>query len=87
MEARADQINPLFDSDLADRLPFNVGYRDLTTNQVQNLYQEYTYYRALKALEPIRIPVAKAAVQEGGQPVSSCFGSSRAISISRFPGV
>ena len=46
------------------RLPFDVGYRDLTTNQVQNLYREYTYYQALKALDPIPIPVAKAAVRE-----------------------
>src|SRR5205823_5223128 len=51
-----------FDSDLANRLPFDVGYRDYTVNQPRRLFVEHTHYRDLAKALPCRVPMAVRAV-------------------------
>ena len=78
MEAQAEQIDPKFDSDLADRLPFDVGFRDLRVGMVKVLFEEHKRYLDLTTREPVKIPLAEVAKQ--GVPAR------RFVLLRRFPG-
>ncbi len=78
MEARGEQIDPQFDSDLADRLPFNVGFRNWTVGQVAVLYEEHTRYSTMRVRDPIKVPLA-AVSSEG-------VASKRFVLLRQFPG-
>lgn len=78
MEAQAEQIDPKFDSDLADRLPFDVGFRDLRVGMVKVLFEEHKRYVDLKTREAVKIPLADLS-QKGVPP-------RRFVLLRRFPG-
>jgi molecular chaperone DnaK (HSP70) len=78
MEARGEQIDPRFDSDLANLLPFDVGYRNLSVNGVKVLFAEHTHYRVLKTREPVQVPLVEVAA--GG------VAAKRFELLRRFPG-
>ncbi|HYH64262.1 MAG TPA: hypothetical protein VD866_06150 [Urbifossiella sp.] len=78
MEGQAQQIDPQFDSDLHNLLPFNVGYHDLRVNAVKVLYAEHTRYDALKARKPEVIPLPD--VSKAGP------AANRIILMRQFPG-
>lgn len=63
MESQAQQIEPKFDSDLADRLPFDVGYLHLGVNMTKVLFEEHKRYLDLKTREPVKIPLADVSAR------------------------
>ncbi len=78
MESRGEQIDPKFDSDLCDRLPFNVGFLDRRVKAEKILFQEHVHYRTLKAREPVKVPLAEVPA-EGVQ-------ARRFVLLRQFPG-
>ena len=46
-----------FDSDLANRLPYDVAYWDFSVNQPAWLYREHTHYRQLKTMAAKTVPM------------------------------
>ncbi len=78
MEAQAEQIDPKFDSDLADRLPFDVGFRDLRVGMVKVLFEEHKRYLDLKTREPVKILLAEVSKQG--------VTAKRFVLLRRFPG-
>lgn len=78
MEARGQYFEPRFESDLSDRLPFDVGFMNMSVNRPETLFQEHTPYHILKSRAPQEIPVAQ--VTEEGVP------SNNFILVRKFPG-
>lgn len=67
MENPGQQFDLLFDSDLADRLPFDVGYLNMARGQVEPLFAEHTHYRDLQARDPLLIPLGESTRENGGR--------------------
>jgi hypothetical protein len=67
-----------FDSDLSNRLPFDVGYKELRTNTNPILYREHTPYERLK---PKAIPMTSLKLGSSGGRKVEKFVLER-----RFPG-
>jgi hypothetical protein len=79
------EIRIEFDSDLSNRLPYDVAYRDLSVNQDAWLYHEHTHYRELKAMNPIEVSMAALRVQDRATAVSASAPKQFELS-RRFPG-
>ncbi len=78
IEGQAQQIDLQFDSDLADRLPFDVGFKTLMVNEVKVLFEEHKRYLDLKTREPVKIPLSELS-KTGVVP-------NRFTLLRRFPG-
>ncbi len=71
-----------FDSDLANRLPYDVGYWDYTVQQPRLLYSEHTLYEELKGLPPVQVPMATVPPEK-----DAAGAAARSFTLlRRFPG-
>lgn len=67
MENPGSMMKVRFDSDLADRLPFDIGFFSRVTAQDVLLYSEHTHYRELRDQDAVKLPLGDGTIESGGR--------------------